>query len=315
LRPDFLPNIDAPHAGNELGICAMTRMNVIVALTLMASVVIMERASGQTSSQGAIPNLGGAAFGWTSMGTDFDAVPGGPQPVGDDPAHPHIGNFQRAQGLQPTFHVADLNNPNLTDFAKQELQKTNEEVFRGKAVYNREARCWPPGVPTYDVNQGFFYFIQTPKEVLMVWHGDHAARHIYMDVPHSQNPKLSWYGESVGHYEGDTLVVDTIGQNTQTFVDNYRTPHSQKLHVIEHFRVINDGKNLKADIFLEDPATFKQPVHVAHSWRRTAAVEHGDRGQSALEEQSCAEAGPGNFAFSTDPERVEPIPTAAKADF
>ena len=175
----------------------------------------------------------------------------------------------------------------------------------------RKARCWPTGVPTYDI--GFYYFVQTPKVVLMVWHGDHAVRHIYLDVP-SQNLKLSWYGESVGHHEGDALVVDTIGQNTQTFVDNYRTPHSEKLHVVERFPMINDGMNLRGDIFMEDAAAFKQPLHVTHIWRRMAAVEHGDRGQSPLDEQSCAEAG-GNFAFSTDPDRVEPIPTAAKSDF
>jgi hypothetical protein len=293
----------------------MTRRNLTVALTLMASVTMVANASGQQSAHDAIPKFGSADFGWTSIGTDFDAVPGGPQPVGDDPAHPHIGNFQRGPGRQPTFRMANLDNPNLTDFAKEGLKKTNDEVLRGKAVYMREARCWPTGVPTYDINQGFYYFIQTPKEVLIVWHGDHAVRHIYLDVPHSHNPKLSWYGESVGHYEGDTLVVDTIGQNTQTFVDNYRTPHSEKLHVVERLHTINDGKDLRADIFMEDPAVFKRPLNVTHTWHRTVAVVHSDRGQSPLEEQSCAEAGPGNFDFSSDPDRVEPIPTAAKADF
>ena len=67
---------------------------------------------------------------------------------------------------------------------------------------------------------------QTPKEVLIIWRGDSQFRHVYLNVLHSQNPKPSWYGESVGHYEGDTLVVDTIGLSTKTFVDNYRTPHT-----------------------------------------------------------------------------------------
>ena len=293
----------------------MVRKNLTIALTLMAGVAIIETASAQQSPRSDIPKLAGADFGWTSVGTDFDAVPGELPPVGDDPAHPRVGNFQRGPGRPPTFRVANLDNPNLTDFAKEGLKKTNDEVARGKAVYLREARCWPTGVPTYDISQGFYYFIQTPKEVLIVWHGNHEVRHIYLDVPHSQNPKLSWYGESVGHYEGDTLVVDTIGQNTQTFVDNYRTPHSEKLHVVERFHMTNEGKNLKVDVLLEDPATFKQPQHATHTWRRTVADERGDRGQSPLDEQSCAEAGPGNFDFSTNPNIVEPIPTSAKADF
>jgi len=284
----------------------MTRVNLPVALALVASLTIFGTASGQQPAQVTIPNLSGAGFGWRGA-TAFDLVPGGPQAVSDDPAHPHIGNRDRTPGVESSFWWGDINNPNLTDFAKQGLQKTINEIRSGKAVYNREARCWPTGVPTFDVNQGFLYFVQTPKLVLMVWEGDHVIRHIYMDVPHSQNPKPSWYGESVGHYEGDTLVVDTIGQNTQTYVDNYRTPHSEKLHVVERFRVINDGKNLKADIFVEDPATFKQPVHETHTWRSAP--------QDSFDEQSCAESGPGNFVFSTDPKRVEPIPTAIKADF
>ena len=226
----------------------MIRKNLNVAVAIIASVAIIETASGQQSVQVTVPKLSGADFGWRG-GTGLDPVPGGPQAVSDDPAHPHIGNRDSKPGQPSSFWVADLDNPNLTDLAKEGLKNTINEIASGKAVYNREARCWPTGVPTFDINQGFLYFVQTPKEVLMVWEGDHVVRHIYMNVPHSPNPKLSWYGESVGQYDGDTLVIDTIGQNTQTYVDNYRTPHSEKLHVVERFRVINGGKNLQADIF------------------------------------------------------------------
>src|SRR5438874_11847014 len=246
------------------------------------------------------PNFSGMNFGWLAMGTDFKAIPGGPQPVVDDPTHPHVGN---GRGRQSTFRVADTNNPNLTDFAKDSLKKTNEEVFRGKAVFSREARCWPTGVPTYDLNQAQpVYFIQTAKEVVMIWQMDHQVRHIHLGVPHSNNPKLSWYGESIGHYEGDALVVDTIGQNTKTYIDNYRTPHSEQLHVTERFRLTNGGKNLQADIMVEDPAAYKQPLKIVQTWRR---VDPGP-----MNESSCAESGPGFFDFD-----VEPIPTAQKADF
>ena len=249
---------------------------------------------------GSVPDFSAVTMGWLAMGTDFKPVPGGPQPVTDDPSHPHVGN---GQGKQSTFRFAEVNNPNLTDFAKDGLRKTNEDVLRGKAVFSREARCWPTGVPTYDLNQAQpVYFVQTPKEVVMIWQMDHQVRHIYLNVPHSQNPKPSWYGESVGHYEGDTLVVDTIGQNTNTYVDNYRTPHSTKLHVTERFHLTNGGKNLRADIEVDDPATYKQPLKVFQTWRQV--------NQGPMTESSCAESGPGFFDFD-----VEPIPTAAKADF
>jgi hypothetical protein len=113
-------------------------------------------------------------------------------------------------------------------------------------------------------------------------------------------PILVW--RSIGHYEGDTPVVDTVGQNTKTYIDNYRTPHSEKLHVTERFHLINGDKNLQADIIVEDPAAYKQPLKLIQTWRRMA--------QGAMTESSCAESGPGFFDFD-----VGPIPTATKADF
>src|SRR5258708_4713975 len=115
-------------------------------------------------------------------------------------------------GRQPTFPYADLTNPNLTPFAKDGLKKANEMADAGFAMYSRESRCWATGVPVYLNNPAQpTFFLQTPKEVTTIWQMDQQVRHIYLDVPHSRNPKPSWYGESVGHYERDTLVVDTIG--------------------------------------------------------------------------------------------------------
>lgn len=99
---------------------------------------------------------------------------------------------------------------------------------------------------------------------------DSQVRRIYLDVPHSSNPKPSWYGESVGHYEGDTLVVDTIGLNSKTYVDNYRTPHTEKLHVVERWRMVNDRKTLEATVTVEDPDTYFEPWSGVRRFRRVA---------------------------------------------
>jgi hypothetical protein len=88
-----------------------------------------------------------------------------------------------------------------------------------------------------------------------------------MDVPHSENPKPSWYGESVGHYEGDTLVVDTIGQNEKSFVAVYRTP-TEKLHVVERWRIVDDGKMMEATFTVDDPDAFYQPWSGMRRYRR-----------------------------------------------
>jgi hypothetical protein len=248
----------------------------------------------------AAPDFSSNSAGWVSIGTNWIAATDSPPPVGDHPAHPYVPNNT---GRQATFRVADNDNPNLTQFAKDELAKSNDEVLRGKAMYARESRCWATGVPTYLLNPAQpTFFLQTSRKVTMVWQMDQQVRHVYLDVPHSENPKPSWYGESVGHYEGDTLVVDTIGQNTRTFIDNYRTPHSDKLHVVERYRLIDDGKTLEADVTIEDPAVLIKPLHVIHRWRRV---------QGPLRESSCPEGELYN-PFKQD---VEPLPVADKPDF
>ena len=144
------------------------------------------------------------------------------------------------QGKQPTYRIADLSNPNLKQWAKDLMKTDNDEVLAGKIAYTpASSSCKPAGVPRSSCwHGGPYYFVQSPKEVVMIMEGDHQVRHIHLDVPHSANPQPSWYGESVGHYEGDTLVVDTVGLSTETFVDNYRTPHTEKLHVVERWKLV-----------------------------------------------------------------------------
>jgi hypothetical protein len=154
------------------------------------------------------------------------AVPGGgPGPVTFDKAHPYVPPGRGA----PTYRVADLSNPILQDWVKPGTKKANDEVLAGGVAYRAHERCWPDGVPTFDTDVvGAPLFIyQRPNEIVVVMESGPEVRHIYLNVPHSANVKPSWYGESVGRYEGgDTLVIDTIGQTDRTFADNYRTPHT-----------------------------------------------------------------------------------------
>src|SRR5262249_30690495 len=139
-------------------------------------------------------------------------------------------------------------------------------------------------------------------QIMLLQESDAQVRRIYMDVSHSHDPKPSWYGESVGHYEGDELVVDTIGMNDKSFVDNYRTPHTTELHVVERFTLIEGGKFLEATILVEDVGAFTMPWTVKQRWRR----REGD----AMIELICAENHDDHFG-----NMMFPIPEAAKADF
>jgi hypothetical protein len=259
------------------------------------------------NSAKAIPDFMAGGMGWNSAG-GLTAVPGSPSPVVQDPKVKYVPNNV---GGQPTWRVADVNNPNLTQFAKDGLKKANDMVAEGFAMYNRTSRCWQPGVAVLNTSPGRTYFLQTPKEVYIIWQRDQIVRHVYLDVPHSANPKPSWNGESVGHYEGDTLVVDTIGQTTSSFVDLYRTPHSEKLHVIERYRIIEGGKALQVEMTIEDPVAFVQPWKGTKRWEKvtTQAASMGNVTGTFAEEIRCMDGemvNPFNQAYAA---KLEPLPT------
>jgi hypothetical protein len=218
-------------------------------------------ASLVAEAQTAHPDFSANGAIWRARGGEiWIPVAGAPQPTGNDPAHPYIHNQDaRRLGVAPTFRISDLTNPNIKQWAKDIMKKDNDEVLAGKTAFTPGSSCKAYGVPAIWNSAGPFYFVHTPKKVLIYSETDRFVRHVWLNVPHSPNVKPSWYGESVGHYEGDTLVIDTIGQNDKTFVDNFRTPHTEKVHVIERIRMIEGGKKLEIHATVSDPDTFMQP--------------------------------------------------------
>ena len=238
--------------------------------------------------------------GWASAegnGPSFSPVPGKVAPMTNDPAHPYVPN---GRGRQATFRIGDVSNPNLKPWVKELMKKDNDEVLAGKPAFTARSSCMPAGVPAFMAYGGGdepIYFVQTPKMVWMIYQGNQEVRRVYLDVPHSENPKPSWYGELVGHYEGDTLVIDTIAQNGNTVLDFYRTPHTAKLHVVERWRKIENGRFIEVVFTVEDPDAFYEPWTATRRYRR---VEH------AMIEEPCAE---NNQHFEWH------IPVADKPDF
>jgi len=265
--------------------------------TAVATTLLHGSAALSADTEGSIPNFSSTAYGWIASGPNFIPPETGPRPVAQDPAYPYRPN---GGGEAPSWRIADLTNPILQPWAREELKKRNERILAGMPGYTRQVSCWPIGVPTFLLYPvAPIYFVQTPKEVVIMSQFDHQVRRIYLNVPHSERVKPSWYGESVGHYEGDTLVVDTIGLNDQTYVDNFRTPHSDKLHVVERFRMTNGGKSMEAIATVDDPGAFTT------SW---SAVQRYTRADQEFLETNCAE---NNFSLGD----MEPMPVATKADF
>ena len=245
--------------------------------------------------------------GWVldrAFGVD-DLLPspaGGPGPVTFDKTHPYVPN---GSGRQSTYRVADLSNPILQPWTIPSMKKANDEVLAGKVPFRARERCWPVGVPGFDAYSLVepFYFYQTPEKIVVINQGGPEIRHVYMNVMHSRDVKPSWYGESVGHYEnGDTLVIDTIGISAKSFIDNYRTPHTDRLHVVERWKMAAGGRTVDVSVFVEDPGAFTTPWTAVQRWRR---VEN-----APILTAPCNENNGDIFNHG-----LVPLPEAARPDF
>jgi hypothetical protein len=263
-------------------------------------------ASAQAPAKEKIPNLASTSFAWLSGADWLDPPPGTPGrgPIRQDPAHPFVGNVG-ANGRQVTPRLGNYKDPVLKPWAAEIMQASNEEVLSGKRAvgFAAQARCYPGGVPgqlLYPAEP--MYFIQTPKEVWMIWQRDHMVRRVYLNDRHSESVKPSWFGESIGRYDNGELVVDTIGLSTRnSYIDNLRTPHSEKEHVIERFKLSGDGMALTAVVTVEDAEAFNEPLHMMQQWRKV---------KNAMLETVCAEN-------NIDPfhQNLFPLPEADKPDF
>jgi hypothetical protein len=273
----------------------------LVAGSVLTGIIGAAAAAPALAQQNAAPpDFSSNQVGWVGVnggGPGFEPVAGQLPPISSDPAHPFVPN---GAGRQPTYRIADLTNPNLKPWVQEHMKKDNDEVLAGKVAFTARSSCMPAGVPGFMAYGGAnpVYFVQTPKQVWMVYSGDAQVRRIYLDVQHSEHPKPSWYGESVGHYEGDTLVIDTIGLNAKTVVDPYRTPHTEKLHVVERWKIVADGQAMDVTFTVDDPDAFNAPWSGTRRYRRV---------QQPLLEEVCAENNQHLFDYH--------IPVANKPDF
>jgi hypothetical protein len=254
-----------------------------------------------------IPDFSSNNMGWASNGVEFLPLPGEKfVPISNDPAHPHCGNrISPKCGNQILPPIGDTKNPILQPWAAAQMKQTNDEILGGKESFEAMSRCWPGGVPGMMLFTAEpTYFLQTPKEVTILYSRGTNIRHVYLDAQHSKNPPPTWLGESIGHYEGDELVIDTVGLNDKTFIDWYHTPHTEKLHVVERYKLLDGGKRMQGIVTVDDPGAFTTKWSALHYFNKNDLPISNS-------EYVCAENNNANY-FG---EEQAPIPEAKTPDF
>jgi len=286
----------------------------------VVSVVAAVPVFGQAAPTGkAAPDFSGIwAHPWLP---GFEALASGPT------ALVNLSRTPQGRSIQ-TRLVGDHNNPILKPEAAETVRKFGEQSKAYFGFHNPRNQCWPNGLP-FALSLSVQIFQQRDK-ITMIYQNDHQVRHIRMNAQHPARVTPSWYGDSVGRYEGDTLIIDTVGIKVGPFamVDWYGTPQTPALHVVERYRLVDyetakdgferdakenfraqprnmdwdyRGKHLQLLFTVEDPNVFTTP------WSATVTS-----GKPAVEwvEQVCAE-NPNKYGTEEDAQ----VPTATTPDF
>jgi len=223
--------------------------------------------------------------------------------------------------------VGDYNNPILRPEAADIVKRHGVISLAGIGYPTPRNQCWPGGVPFEFYNIGM-QMLQQPDKITILYSNDREVRRVRMNQPHPEHVTPSWYGDSVGHYEGDTLVIDTVGIKIGPYamVDWYGTPRTEALHVVERYRLLDyadakeglardakenfqvgpidrgdAGKYLQLLFTVEDEGVFATPWSATITYRRE---------QDEWLEAVCAE---NPYKYGTEPDAA--VPTADKPDF
>jgi len=149
----------------------------------------------------------------------------------------------------------------LQPWAETKLKATNPQTD------DPNLACLPEGVPRFMISVPYpMEIVQGPKRITIIHEGTSVLRQIHMDRPHPKDLDPTYAGDSIGNWEGDTLVVDTIGFNDKTWLDGGGIPHTEALHVVERIRRI-DHDTLVDEFTIDDPKAYTKPIAARQAYK------------------------------------------------
>ena len=167
--------------------------------------------------------------------------------------------------LGPAPGVAPPLKPKYMEILKRRIRAKNA----GTPEADASTQCFPHGMPRLTESPYPIEIVQTPGQITVLHEVAHNVRRFYLNQKHPANPGHTFLGHSVAHWEGDTLVVDTVGLNGRTFIDDEGGSISEQEHTIERYRKIDGGRQLEMTMTVEDPVTLEHPYSYVRyfQWR------------------------------------------------
>ena len=234
---------------NPISASIVVRTVAVLALAPIAVWMIQRAESTET-----IPNLTGA---WARSTFALESPPSGPGPLQNPGARRNV----------PPAHES----PMLKPEAAKVVRERYESTLAGKPYPTPGSTCWPMVAPLIFRVQGM-QLLQQKDHVTLVYMQDHEVRHVRLNSQHPEKVTPSWHGDSIGHYEGDTLVIDTIGVKVGpvSIVDQAGTPYSEALHVTERYRLISYEETKEAldrNIAINGPPATDQAASIDRNYK------------------------------------------------
>jgi hypothetical protein len=208
------------------------------------------------------PDFSGMWTRGATVTTPFRAPESGPGPVLSVVATGAKTNDDGA-----VYRQGDYRAPILQPWAAEVVRAHAQSEHEGKPVRSAKETCWPMGVPYILELNLRAQIIDDDKQIVFLYEQLMQQRLVRLNATHPANLKPSWYGDSVGHWEGDTLVVDTVGLDKRTWVDGFGTPHTDKLHVVERYHLRNPD-TLEVLFTVDDPGAFTTPWSAIATYRK-----------------------------------------------
>lgn len=163
-----------------------------------------------------------------------------------------------------------VDNPPLLPAAKAMVDGYAQKMKAGQIIYTGWTSCRPGAANAMVMTMNTIAILQTPDEITLLYEEPRMNRRIRLSADHPPKIEPSYLGDSVGHWEGDTLVVDTVGYNGQFELDTFALPTGTRMHTIERFTPSADHKRIAIEITFEDPEFYSAPFSVERAWKASA---------------------------------------------
>jgi hypothetical protein len=155
-----------------------------------------------------------------------------------------VTNLSREKGTGVSDYgslVGDYKSPILKPWAAEVVREKGKLSLAGLTYPNPANTCWPEPVP-FLFKHAAMEMLQLPDQIVMLFNENHEVRRVRLNASHPAELTPSWHGDAVGYYQGDTLVIDTVGVRTDrphAMIDLFGTPYTDKLHVVERYRLVD----------------------------------------------------------------------------